>query len=253
MPNVVVDQEDAEDEAPVADAVGDERLLAGVRRALLLVPVADQQVRAEAHAFPAHEHHQEVVSQDEHEHEEAEQVQVAEEARDAAARLVGHVGRRVDVDQRADAGDDEDHHPGQRIEPEAPRSPGTGRCRCWSRAGSAESTRRRVTSNARASAGSPSSCQNANSDRPSAADHHRAGDEPGRLARERTDARRRPLMAAPMPGRVELTRYNAYVRGLDRLDGLRGADLPDPPRPPASPAYHRIRFISSMLIVSLLR
>ena len=114
------DQEDAEDEAPVADAVGDERLLAGVRRALLLVPVADQQVRAEADALPAHEHHQEVVPQDEHEHEEAEQVQVAEEARDAAARLVGHVGRRIDVDQRADAGDDEQHHPGQRIEAEAP-------------------------------------------------------------------------------------------------------------------------------------
>ena len=89
--------------------------------ALLLVPVADQQVRAEADALPAHEHHQEVVAQDEHEHEEAEQVQVAEESRHAAARLVGHVGRRVDVDQRADAGDDEEHHPGERIEPEPPR------------------------------------------------------------------------------------------------------------------------------------
>ena len=117
----VVDEEDAEDEAPVADAVGDERFLPRVRRALLLVPVADQQVRAQAHAFPADEHDQEVVAQHEHEHEEAEQVQVAEEARDAAARLVGHVGRRIDVNQRADAGDDEQHHPRERIEPESPR------------------------------------------------------------------------------------------------------------------------------------
>ena len=117
----VVDEKDAEDEAPVADAVGDERFLPGVRRALLLVPVADQQVRAQAHAFPAHEHHQEVASQDEHEHEEAEQVQVAEEARDAAARLVGHVGGRIDVNQRPDPGDDEQHHRRERIEPESPR------------------------------------------------------------------------------------------------------------------------------------
>jgi hypothetical protein len=117
----VEDQEHAEHEAPVADPVGDERLLAGVGRALLLVPVADQQVRAEAHPFPAHEHDQEVVAQHERQHEETEQVQVAEEARHAAARLVGHVGGRVDVNQRTDAGDDEQHHPGERIEPEAPR------------------------------------------------------------------------------------------------------------------------------------
>ena len=121
VPKVDEDQEDAEDEAPVADAVGNEGLLPRVRRALLLVPVADQQVRAEAHAFPAHEHHEEVVPQDEREHEEAEEVQVAEEPRDAAARLVGDIRRRVDVNQRADAGDDQQHHPGQRIEAEAPR------------------------------------------------------------------------------------------------------------------------------------
>src|SRR5437870_1225346 len=83
----------------VTDPVRDERLLAGIGRALLFVPIADQQIRAETHALPAHEHDQEVVAQDEHEHEKAEQVQIAEEARDAAARLVGDVGRRVNVNQ----------------------------------------------------------------------------------------------------------------------------------------------------------
>ena len=39
----IEDQEDAEDEAPIADAVDDERFLASVARALLLVPVADEQ------------------------------------------------------------------------------------------------------------------------------------------------------------------------------------------------------------------
>jgi hypothetical protein len=114
------DEKDAEDEAPVTDAIGDERLLARIRRALLLVPVTDQQVRAQAHAFPAHEHHQEIAAQDEHEHEEAEQIEVAEESRETAARLLGHVRRRIHMDQGADPGDDENHHPGKRIEAESP-------------------------------------------------------------------------------------------------------------------------------------
>ena len=113
-------EEDAENEAPVADAVDDERLLARVRRALLLVPVADEEVRAETDALPADEHDQEVAPQNEGEHEEAEEVQVAEEARYAAPRLVLDVADRVDVDQEADAGDDEQHHRRQRIERERP-------------------------------------------------------------------------------------------------------------------------------------
>jgi hypothetical protein len=48
-------QEEAEDESGVSDAVHDERLLAGVRSALLVEPEADQQIRAEADTFPADE------------------------------------------------------------------------------------------------------------------------------------------------------------------------------------------------------
>ena len=62
----VEDQEHAEHESPVADAVDDERLLAGIRRALLFVPVPDEQVRAQAHAFPPDEHRQEGAAQHEH-------------------------------------------------------------------------------------------------------------------------------------------------------------------------------------------
>ena len=186
-----VDQKDAEDESPVADAVRDERLLAGVSRTLLLVPVADQQVRAETDAFPAHEHHQEVVSQDEHEHEEAEQIEIAEEAGDASARLVGHVRRRVDVNQRADAGDDQQHHPGQRIEPESPghleacRSPrrasatgSPGSTRRWSR-------RRRARRRADRATG-----QNATIASAKRSHHRGARQRTGGLARERSGYRR---------------------------------------------------------------
>ncbi len=87
------DQEDTEHEAPIADPVGDERLFPGVSGALLFVPIADQQVGTEPHPFPPYEHHQEIAAQDEREHEEAEEIQVAEEAGVAAPWFVGHIGR----------------------------------------------------------------------------------------------------------------------------------------------------------------
>ena len=67
------------------------------------VPEADQQVRAEADALPADEHHEEVRAEHEHEHERGEEIQVREVARELGIGLVVHVGGRVDVNQRADA------------------------------------------------------------------------------------------------------------------------------------------------------
>ena len=55
------EQQHAEHEREIADAVDDERLLARVGRRLLLVPEADQQVGAEADALPADEHDREVA------------------------------------------------------------------------------------------------------------------------------------------------------------------------------------------------
>ena len=74
---------------------------------------ADQQVGAQADALPADEHHQVVVRQDQGQHGEHEQVQVAEEA--VVAALVRHVSRAVDVDQRADAGDKQQPDAAQRV------------------------------------------------------------------------------------------------------------------------------------------
>jgi hypothetical protein len=90
----------------------------------LLVPEADEQVRAEAHPLPADEEQRQVVGEDEDEHREDEQVQVREEPREA--RVLRHVRRRVEVDEEADAGDDEHHHAAQRVDAEA-HSMGTGR------------------------------------------------------------------------------------------------------------------------------
>ena len=59
----------------------------------------------------------EAVAEDEQQHREDEQVEVGEEA--PVGRLVGHVAGRVDVDERADDGDDEDHDRRERIEANA--------------------------------------------------------------------------------------------------------------------------------------
>ena len=108
--------EHAHEEGEIADAVDDERLLAGVGRERLIVIETDEQVRAEAHPFPAHEHHQVVVAQDQQQHRRHEQVQVGEVA--AVPLLVGHVAGGVDVDQETHEGDDEQHHRRQPVEQE---------------------------------------------------------------------------------------------------------------------------------------
>ena len=64
--------------------VDPEGLLARVGRRFLQEPEADQQVAAQAHAFPADEHHDQVRGQHQRQHEEHEEIQVAEEAAVAA-------------------------------------------------------------------------------------------------------------------------------------------------------------------------
>ena len=111
------DQHDPEDEADVADAVDDERLLGGQRRRALAVPEADQQVAAQADQLPRDEHDQEAVRQDQQEHREHEQVEVGEEP--PVARVVAHVADRVDVDQQPDRGHHDQQAGGQVVDEEA--------------------------------------------------------------------------------------------------------------------------------------
>ena len=94
-------------EAPVTDAVGDEGLLAGGGGRLAGVPEGDQEVGAGADALPAEERDQQVLAEHQQQHGEDEQVQVEEELREL--RVAVHVPDRVQVDQRADAGDEQAH------------------------------------------------------------------------------------------------------------------------------------------------
>ncbi len=106
----------AEQECQVADARGDERLLRRRRRAGLVIPEADQQIRGQPDQFPAHEEQQQAVRDHHAEHRAREQRQEAEEAREVL--VVRHVADAVDEDQRADK---RDHHQASR--PSADRAP----------------------------------------------------------------------------------------------------------------------------------
>ena len=74
-------EENAEQEAEVADAIDDEGFDRGGVGGGLLVPEADQQIGAEADAFPAEEQLQQIVGRHQHQHGESEQRQKGEEAR----------------------------------------------------------------------------------------------------------------------------------------------------------------------------
>ena len=110
------EQEHPDQKAEVAYAIDNECFLACVGRRLFLEPEADEQIRGQAHALPSDEHDQGVAGQHEDGHEKQEQVQVGEVAR--IALVVAHVADRVDVNQEADAGDDQEHHERKLIENE---------------------------------------------------------------------------------------------------------------------------------------
>src|SRR5207302_9653879 len=95
-------------EAEDPDPVDDKGLLAGVGVDFLGEPEAHQQVGAESHPFPAHEHHGEARAQHQRQHEKDEQIQVRKVAR--VAGIVVHVADAEDVNEGADAGDDQNHH-----------------------------------------------------------------------------------------------------------------------------------------------
>ena len=79
--------EDCDHEAPVANAIGNERLLAGAGVFILFKPERNEEVRASAHAFPAQERKHQVVAENEDEHRENEQVQVREKTRETTVSM----------------------------------------------------------------------------------------------------------------------------------------------------------------------
>ena len=104
------DQEEADHEAEIADAVRDEGLLARDGGGFLVEVEADEQVGAEAHALPAQEHHHDVGAQHQIQHAEHEEIHVGHEAVVAAiVPLLGHVARAEQVDEETGTGHQQGH------------------------------------------------------------------------------------------------------------------------------------------------
>ena len=108
----------SEQKAGVADAVDDEGLHSRIRVLEILIPVADEQVGANTHAFPAHEHHGQVIGADEGQHRKKEEIQVREIA--VGRPVVGHIPDGVKMNHRSDASDDHRHCGGQPVKAESP-------------------------------------------------------------------------------------------------------------------------------------
>ncbi|MEI2697487.1 MAG: hypothetical protein V9E94_03725, partial [Microthrixaceae bacterium] len=102
-----VQGDDADEQADVADAVGEERLERGVRVGFLLPPVPDQREGADADELPADDHLQRVLGEHEEEHRGGEQRQEGEVVRVAAVAV--HVVGREDVHEQRDQRDDHEH------------------------------------------------------------------------------------------------------------------------------------------------
>ncbi len=81
--------------------------------------MADEDVGTDADQFPEDEHHHEVVREDDAEHREHEEREAGEVAR--LALVILHVAERINVDQRADGGDHEEHRLAELIDREADR------------------------------------------------------------------------------------------------------------------------------------
>ena len=110
-------EERGDHEAPVANTVGDEGLLA--RRGVVFAgePEGDQEVGTRPHAFPSEEGDEHVVAQHQHQHRECEQVEVEKELREVLVAV--HVTDRVEVDQHAHPGYEQCHGDREWINQEA--------------------------------------------------------------------------------------------------------------------------------------
>jgi hypothetical protein len=84
----------------------------------LVIPEADQQITCQPDAFPAEKQLYQIIRRRQHQHGEGEERQVGKEPR--FVRILFHVADRIDVDERGDRRDYDQHHGGQPIDAEYP-------------------------------------------------------------------------------------------------------------------------------------
>ena len=109
-----VDQQQRNQETEITDPVYQEGFLAGLSRFRLAEVETNQQVGAQAHAFPPGKQQQVVAAEYQNQHEKQEQVHAGKKP--VVSTLVGHVADGVDVDQQTHAGNHQRHHGGKGVE-----------------------------------------------------------------------------------------------------------------------------------------
>src|SRR5690606_40010523 len=98
-------QEDPQKKSEVPDAVHDKCLFGCIIIRIVLIPEADQEIRTQAHSFPADEHDRVTRAHDQDEHKKNEQIQVGKKLSEALVRV--HVSRRINMDQKPNARTDQ--------------------------------------------------------------------------------------------------------------------------------------------------
>src|SRR5215469_3132951 len=102
----------AENESRITHAIGNEGLVSGSRSGMAMEIEANQKIRTKTDALPSDKHQDVVVPEDQREHREHEQVQVAEKA--VVAADMSHVAGAVNVNQHPDAGHEQQPYTGER-------------------------------------------------------------------------------------------------------------------------------------------
>ena len=112
------DEQDAYQQANIADPGDDKGLLGCFPGLRPLVPEPDQQVRADPHQLPGDVEQQEVVGQHQGEHGGGEEGMDREVP--AKARVALHVGQGIDLDHQGHESHQAQHGDGQRVDQDAP-------------------------------------------------------------------------------------------------------------------------------------
>ena len=108
------DHQDPEHESEVADAVGEKGFLGGRGRGVAFEPMPDENIGSEADELPKNKEHDEIVREHDAEHGKHEERESGEVAR--LAFVAPHVAERVDMNQRANARDEDEHHAAQIVQ-----------------------------------------------------------------------------------------------------------------------------------------
>ena len=115
------EHDDPDDEPEVAELGDPEGLHGRTRGGRPRVPVADQEVGAQAHQLPEHEHLDEGWGEDEPEHREREERLVGVVPPEGGRPLVAEVRERVELHEERDERDQHEHRVRERIHEQADR------------------------------------------------------------------------------------------------------------------------------------